>query len=108
MGNRTLSAALVKRLREVAEPNGGLVPLHDRLFAWWMHFAYPQECPYPHRSKILTETNLTHFEASEMKDYLERLPVASSTSGFKEDADAEGILCAAMWNPEEELIDGFN
>jgi len=45
---RNLSAALVARLGEVAASNGGRVPLHGRLFAQWMHHAYPRECEYPH------------------------------------------------------------
>jgi len=45
---RNLSAALVKRLQEVAVRNGGRVPIHGRLFAQWMHHAYPRECPFPH------------------------------------------------------------
>ena len=42
------SAELVKRLDEVARQHDGLVPLHGRLFAQWLHHAYPRECPYPH------------------------------------------------------------
>merc|ERR1740129_1101767 len=45
---RILPAALVSRLGEIADHHDGLVPLHGRLFAQWMHHAYPLECPYPH------------------------------------------------------------
>ena len=34
----------------VAERNGGKVPLYARLFAQWLHFAFPHECPFPHSS----------------------------------------------------------
>merc|ERR1719461_2672917 len=44
---RNLSAALLGRLAQVAESNNGVVPLHGRLFAQWMHHAFPYECPYP-------------------------------------------------------------
>lgn len=47
---RQLNPSLVSRLNEVASMNGGKVPLHGRLFAQWMHHAYPRECPYPHES----------------------------------------------------------
>merc|ERR1719362_2488704 len=47
---RPLSAALLARLDQVAAHNGGKVPLHGRLFAQWMHHAYPRECPYPHEA----------------------------------------------------------
>lgn len=43
-----LSASLLQRLDEIALLNGGLVPLHGRLFGQWLHHAYPRECAYPH------------------------------------------------------------
>merc|ERR1719343_1990310 len=45
---RSLSASVLSRLNEIAEHHDGVVPLHGRLFAQWMHHAYPLECPYPH------------------------------------------------------------
>jgi len=45
---RNLSASLLSRLGEIAEHHTGEVPLHGRLFAQWMHHAYPLECPFPH------------------------------------------------------------
>jgi len=45
---RNLSKALVSRLGEIAHLHGGSVPLHGRLFAQWMHHAYPLECRFPH------------------------------------------------------------
>jgi len=45
---RELPTALFGRLQGVAAQNGGMVPLHGRLFAQWMHHAYPRECHFPH------------------------------------------------------------
>eukprot|EP00913_Durusdinium_trenchii_P020428 g19192.t1 len=45
--NRTLSPRLLQLLDDVAGHHGGMVPLHGRLFAQWMHEAYPRECSYP-------------------------------------------------------------
>jgi len=36
------------RLRDIAGRNGGEVPLHGRLFAEFLHNAFPTDCPYPH------------------------------------------------------------
>jgi hypothetical protein len=47
---RKLSQVLRQRLDEIAEVHGGSVQLHGRLFAQWMHHAFPRECPYPHLS----------------------------------------------------------
>jgi hypothetical protein len=38
---------LADKLHNIAERHGGEVPLHGRLFAQWLHFAFPHECPYP-------------------------------------------------------------
>merc|ERR1719456_1974787 len=47
---RNLSLALVNALDQVATLHNGKVPLHGRLFAQWMHYAFPHECPYPYVS----------------------------------------------------------
>merc|ERR1719464_2380793 len=47
---RNLSSALLARLDEIAQFHSGHVALHGRLFAQWMHHAYPRECPFPHVS----------------------------------------------------------
>jgi len=47
---RSLPATLAGRLEEIAVQHGGKVPLHGRLFAQWLHHAYPRECPYPQLS----------------------------------------------------------
>jgi len=46
--DRSVSAWMQQRLHEVAQHHGGVVPLHGRLFAQWLHFAYPRECSFPH------------------------------------------------------------
>merc|ERR1719223_18192 len=45
---RNMSMPHVARLEEIAAHHDGRVPLHGRLFAQWMHHAYPRECPFPH------------------------------------------------------------
>jgi len=45
---RDLPETLVDKLWAIADRHNGKVPLHARLFAQWMHFAFPSECPYPH------------------------------------------------------------
>jgi len=46
--NRSLSPIMLHRLNSIAANHSGRVPIHSRLFAQWMHHAYPRECPYPH------------------------------------------------------------
>merc|ERR1719189_2912683 len=45
-----LDAAMRAQLLRVSEIHGGHVPLHGRLFAQWLHYAFPRECAFPHRA----------------------------------------------------------
>lgn len=45
---RRLPAVMHEKLHAIAERHGGEVALHGRLFAQWMHYAFPNECPFPH------------------------------------------------------------
>merc|ERR1719352_1474995 len=47
---RNLTSMMLTRLDAIAAQHGGKVPLHGRLFAQWMHHAFPHECPMPHKA----------------------------------------------------------
>jgi hypothetical protein len=70
--NQTIPTRLRERLYEIATANDGLVPLHGRMFAQWMHHAYPRECPYPHMSGT--------FKAMRLKDYAKLTGLESTMS----------------------------
>jgi len=118
--NRTWGRALVRKLEEVADHHEGQVPLHGRLFAQWMHFAYPRECMYPHLSgttvywtddKWLEETGLNHWlTADEMIKYIESVPSSTSMEApaCNEEEHEEELCYGSMWVPEEELVDPVN
>jgi len=53
---RKISSTLTQRLQGIAQSNGGQVPLHGRLFAQWMHHAFPRECPFPHEDLANPQT----------------------------------------------------
>merc|ERR1719335_341834 len=55
---------LRRRLGEVAAYHGGEIPIHGRLFAQWLHHAYPHECPYPHLSGTKKPEWIVKFEAA--------------------------------------------
>jgi len=113
---RTLAPALVKKLEDVAENHGGLVPLHGRLFAQWMHFAYPLECPYPHVSgttklmstiEFFDETGVEPgLNESQMKSYMESLPAAPpAVVGGIQGSEPSSDALSTMWRDEEELVE---
>lgn len=45
-----LGYGLDAQLHRMASENGGQVHLHGRLFAQWLHFAFPRECPFPYET----------------------------------------------------------
>jgi len=103
---RKLNQGLLDRLGEIAAEHGGSVPLHGRLFAQWMHHAFPRECPYPHLSGTTNpltpdewlestggETTATE---EEMQGHVEKVVPSSLV---------EGPNGASLpWSPEEELL----
>jgi len=109
---RNLSESLVDRLYQVARTNDNRVPLHGRLFAQWMHHAYPRECPYPHEvgttspqtpDEWMEETGHDMATASEEE---RKQQVASDTCAS--DALEAGSGCAdetdeLPWSEAEEL-----
>merc|ERR1719220_1034735 len=50
---RGLAVPLRRRLDDIDDRHGGRIPIHGRLFAQWMHHAFPNECPFPHVSGSL-------------------------------------------------------
>jgi hypothetical protein len=110
---RNLSLPLHNRLGEIAERHGGKVPLHGRLFAQWMHYAFPNECPYP-RSLLTAEAQMT---PREWKEHQKKSPEASkeemhavlqlSNSSSGEDVSSmDGLVM--LWSEEEELLSELN
>jgi len=108
-------SALRHRLVSVAERHRGKVPIHGRLFAQWMHHAFPSTCPYPHESgttnpqtpdEWITETGHSDVKASEeevqkvMTQSKENVMV--SVSGVSPDGPVQaGEL---PWTDVEELL----
>jgi hypothetical protein len=115
-GNRTLSPWLLHRLEEVAEHHGGVVPLHGRLFAQWLHYAYPRECPYPHVLGATSPQTADQFVRETRRDFaapkeemqqvidmpLPEQKIVDETSDIQEALALE----SAMWTMDEELVVG--
>merc|ERR1719388_615944 len=55
--HQALNGTLKDKLQEIAIQNAdGLVPIHGRLFAQWLHFVFPHDCPYPHTGGLSPKT----------------------------------------------------
>jgi hypothetical protein len=99
---------LVGQLEQIAMKNNGLVPLHGRLFAQWMHYVFPRECPFPHKmgtvSTITPAEYGTQYTAaeSEMKE------LASNASMLNVTVGKEAFQWMSQWSEDEELILNYN
>jgi len=85
----TSFTALRRRLFGIADKHGGKVPIHGRLFAQWMHHAFPATCPYPHEAgttnpqtpdEWMAENGHTEIKAS--VDEVEAVVSKAKNKGF--------------------------
>merc|ERR1712048_1223009 len=86
-----LSPGMKDQLHDIARASpGGLVPLHGRLFAQWLHYAFPRECPFPHRSGETVALSPLEFGDQYAASEEEMAAVATSTpSPVNSEDDAE-------------------
>jgi len=100
---RKLSPSLLDRLGEIAAGHEGTVPLHGRLFAQWMHHAFPRECPYPHVS------GTTNPQTPD--EWLQATGEETTATDEEMTAHAQKVdsihtdeVQSLPWHPEEELL----
>jgi len=106
-GDRTLPNILVQRLMEIAERYDGQVPLHGRLFAQWMHHAYPRECPYPHISGTTQPQTVKEYKAqSQRAPTLTKDALKEAVEAAKPETEDAGSDECTMWSEHEELYVG--
>jgi len=100
---RKLSTAQLSRLQEIADHHSGQVPLHGRLFAQWMHHAYPRECPFPHVSGTTSPVTQDEWEGqgkvTEATE--EEMRWHTSQPAWSETELVNDIL---PWHEQEELV----
>merc|ERR1719282_66868 len=109
---RQLSSTLMDRLSDIASHHGGRVPLHGRLFAQWLHHAYPLECPYPHLSGTTNPLLAEQFVAAtgaeaekasteEIMEHIASDSCAITAEGHVKCADESAEI---PWSDTEELL----
>merc|ERR1719193_553944 len=65
---RHLPSGLAQRLHTIAAKNSGQVLLHGRLFAEWLHLAFPNECPFPHLLEDGAMRSVSHWRSADVQD----------------------------------------
>ena len=98
-----MSDPLRKQLEDIASASpGGKVPLHGRLFAQWLHYAFPQDCPFPHKAGAtvaLTPNEFGDRYLSSEEDMIAHVAAKPGEAPTEDDADM-----FAAWSHEEELL----
>lgn len=101
-----LDKGLAEQLHSVAAPNGGQVPLHGRLFAQWLHYTFPRECPFPHKAGSFAAHTLTPTEFGQ-----EYFATKEEMTKHAENEDSTGEGEAdymGQWSAEEELFADYS
>jgi len=101
-----IDKALQNQLQRVAEAHGGKVPLHGRLFAQWLHYVFPRECPFPHRAGSFTSLTPHEFgdqyiaSETEVSAHAARRGDAENAKAAEQAIEQEWM---SQWSEEEEL-----
>jgi len=100
-----LTAALTQQLEQVAKNHGGMVPLHGRLFAQWLHYVFPRECPFPHMTGAVTSATPMQYGDHHVASKEDMKKHASSATSLDISAvGKEELQWMSQWSPEEELV----
>jgi len=100
-----ISSTLREQLLNVARHHDGMVPVHGRLFAQWLHYVFPRDCAFPHKVGAVSGQTPSEFgeqalaTITEMKGHAEIEGVRSEGAMLKEED-----YRATQWSQEEEFI----
>eukprot|EP00927_Polykrikos_kofoidii_P019155 TRINITY_DN18921_c0_g1_i1.p1 TRINITY_DN18921_c0_g1~~TRINITY_DN18921_c0_g1_i1.p1 ORF type:complete len:564 (-),score=88.35 TRINITY_DN18921_c0_g1_i1:101-1792(-) len=105
-----LDPSLIQQLVHIAELHGGKIPLHGRLFAQWLHFVFPRECPFPQRAGASSAVPPDEFIDMLASSDVVRSHAASRNSPGVQllEADAISLQWMSRWSEEEELIADYS
>mmetsp|Transcript_156826 Transcript_156826/g.278211 ORF Transcript_156826/g.278211 Transcript_156826/m.278211 type:complete len:566 (+) Transcript_156826:65-1762(+) len=101
-----LDEKLVGQLEEVAKHHGGMVPLHGRLFAQWLHFVYPRECPFPHKMGMVSSVTPDQYgqEFIATDEAMRKYARNATASAIPESVSKDELQWMSQWSSDEELI----
>lgn len=101
-----LSTSLRGQVEQIAVVHGGRVPLHGRLFAQWLHYVFPRECVFPHRSGAVKSIAPMEFgkafvaTVDEMQQHASTANASDTAAAIQKDE----LQWMSQWSAEEELI----
>jgi len=102
----SLEGRLTTQLEQVAATHGGKVPLHGRLFAQWLHYAFPRECQFPHKTGTVATLTPSEF-GEDFVAHSEDMKMHASNASAADvplTVGREELQWMSQWSEEEELI----
>jgi len=109
-----IDSTMRDQLRRIADSQGGKVPLHGRLFAQWLHYAFPRECPFPHRAGTAAARTPMQFGDSfaiseeEVNKHVAEDVIQKDLAGLAPNASADMGDWMTQWTEEEELLADYS
>lgn len=101
---------MVSQLQSIAKEHGGQVPIHGRLFAQWLHYVFPRDCLFPHKSGSAQSRSPNEYgdgylaSDDEMeahaKDTRAEIPLATMKR--------EELQWMSQWSEDEELFASYD
>lgn len=101
-----VDASLRTQLEQVAKNHGGMVPLHGRLFAQWLHYVFPRECPFPHKVGAISSMTPSEYGEEHLAtaEDMRRHASNSTALDLAGSVQREELHWMSQWSPDEELI----
>jgi len=99
-----LSAKFQTRLEEIASRGNGKVSLHGRLFAQWLHYAFPQECPFPHAAGSLNPLTQGQRAQTDQSTFIAPEELALHTKPREVPSEVVEKEEEELWSWDEELM----
>mmetsp|Transcript_5088 Transcript_5088/g.11809 ORF Transcript_5088/g.11809 Transcript_5088/m.11809 type:complete len:579 (-) Transcript_5088:50-1786(-) len=99
-----LSATLRAQLRSIADVRTGKVWLHGRLFAQWLHFVFPYDCPFPHLTGKAKAMTPLEFGPNSIAKRLDMVSLAKLADRRRQKNATHGEDWMTLWSHEEELV----
>jgi hypothetical protein len=99
-----LDKHMVSQLEQVAKNHGGLVPLHGRLFAQWLHYVFPHQCPFPHKVGVVSAVTPTEYGEQYIASQEDMKRHADNVTDVHMTVAKEELQWMSQWSPDEELM----
>lgn len=98
---------MAAQLDQIAKNHNGMVPLHGRLFAQWLHYVFPRECPFPHKNGVVTSATPTEYGdqfIASQADMKAHAVNADAHDAAHVNVGKDELQWMSQWSPDEELM----